>query len=106
MVGAIGGGYLAWYAMGGFANQLGFMCLNVLWFYSALMAFITIKKSNVESHKNWMTYSYALTFAAVTLRIFWPLWEFGIGIPNEEAYAAIAWFCRVPNLIFAQFFSQ
>lgn len=102
LVGSVGGAYLAIFANGGFANQLGFMSLNVLWFITTLLAYQTIKKKKVTAHKHWMIYSYALTYAAVTLRIFWPFWEFGLGIPNEEAYAAIAWFCWVPNLIFAQ----
>lgn len=101
LIGSIGGAYSAIYATGGFGNQLGFFLLAVGWFYTTLMAFITIKKGNLESHKNWMTYSYALTYAAVTLRIFLPLWM-ASGIPFEESYNAIAWFCWVPNLVIAQ----
>ena len=101
MLAAVGGAYSAVFATGGFGNQLGFFLLAVAWFYTTLMAFITIRQGKVQSHKNWMTYSYAATFAAVTLRIFLPLWM-SMGIPFEEAYNAISWFCWVPNLAIAQ----
>jgi len=101
LLASIAAGYSATYASGGFGNQLGFFCLALAWFYTTLMAFITIKNGQIQSHKNWMTYSYALTYAAVTLRIFLPSWM-GIGIPFEEAYNAIAWFCWIPNLVIAQ----
>jgi len=48
-----------------------------------------------------MTRSYALTFAAVTLRIYLPLSQVA-GIPFEPAYQTIAWLCWVPNLIVAE----
>ena len=51
-----------------------------------------------------MIRSYALTFAAVTLRLWSPLLEAVIqpelGI---EPYTIVAWLAWVPNLIFAQF---
>ena len=67
LLGLIGGAYSAIYATGGFGDELGFFLLAVGWFYTTLMTLITIIKGNLESHKNWMTYSYALTYAAVTL---------------------------------------
>jgi hypothetical protein len=54
-------------------------------------------------HRAWMLRSYALTFAAVTLRIWLPLSQIA-GIPFQEAYAAIAWLCWVPNLVVVEWF--
>jgi len=102
LFGATGGFYIALFANGGFANSLGFGSLAVLWFYFTLKAFIFIKNRDFDAHKDWMVRSYALTFAAVTLRIWNPLFQFGFGISGEEAYAAIAWFCWVPNLVLAE----
>jgi uncharacterized membrane protein len=101
LLGAISAGYSAIFATGGFGNQLGFFLLAVVWFFTTLQAYLAIRKGNVVAHKHWMTYSYAATFAAVTLRIFLPLWM-GMGISFEEAYNAIAWFCWIPNLAIAQ----
>lgn len=101
LLASIGAGYSAVFATGGFGNQLGFFSLAFAWFVTTLNAYISIRRGKLQSHKNWMTYSYALTYAAVTLRIFLPSWM-AMGIPFEEAYNAIAWFCWVPNLVIAQ----
>jgi len=43
-----------------------------------------------------------LTFAAVTLRIWLPLFQYGFGMDFVTAYVIIAWLCWVPNIIWAQ----
>jgi hypothetical protein len=48
-----------------------------------------------------MTRNFALTFAAVTLRIWVPA-SFVSGIPLAVAYPIIAWLCWVPNLLVAE----
>jgi hypothetical protein len=44
-----------------------------------------------------MVYSFALTFAAVSLRVQVPLAQVA-GIPEAIAYPIIAWSCWLPNL--------
>ncbi len=49
--------------------------------------------------------NYSLTFAAVTLRIWLPLFIVLFGIEQFElSYAVIAWLAWVPNLIIAELF--
>lgn len=48
-----------------------------------------------------MTRNYALTFAAVTLRIYMGLF-FAVGLDFEEFYPSLAWLCWVPNLILVE----
>ena len=48
-----------------------------------------------------MIRNFALTFAAVTLRIWVPI-SFVSGIPFGVAYPLIAWLCWVPNLWIAE----
>jgi hypothetical protein len=48
-----------------------------------------------------MIRSYALTLAAVMLRIYLPLSQV-FAIPFEPAYQTIAWLCWVPNLVVAE----
>ncbi len=48
-----------------------------------------------------MTRSYALTLAAVTLRIWLPMSQVA-GIPFADAYQVVAWLCWVPNLVVAE----
>ena len=45
--------------------------------------------------------SYALTLAAVTLRIYLPL-SLALGVPFANAYRVISWLCWVPNIILAE----
>lgn len=45
---------------------------------------------------------YALTFAAVTLRLWLPLAQFVLHIEFIPAYQAISWLCWVPNLLVAE----
>ena len=54
-------------------------------------------------YQRWMTRSFALTLAAVTLRIYLPA-ALVSGIAFDAAYPVIAWACWVPNLIAAEWF--
>ena len=56
---------------------------------------------DVDAHRAWMLRSYALTLAAVTLRIYIPLSQVA-GVEFEAAYQAISWFCWVPNLLIVE----
>ena len=47
-----------------------FIIQSILWFCFTWIAFSRIRKRKIIEHKNWMWRSYALTFAAVTLRIY------------------------------------
>ena len=49
-----------------------------------------------------MLRNFALTTAAVTLRIYLPA-SMLAGIPFEVAYPAVAWLCWMPNLLVASF---
>ncbi|MGC1241041.1 MAG: DUF2306 domain-containing protein [Chryseosolibacter sp.] len=76
-----------------------FIVQAALWFYFTAMAFDRVRKRDITAHRRWMWRSYALTFAAVTLRIYIYLtsWTFDLGLP--EAYAVLSWLSWVPNLM-------
>ncbi|MDQ1088366.1 DUF2306 domain-containing protein [Siphonobacter sp. SORGH_AS_1065] len=92
--------YIAIYSTGGLFTSLGFICLGFIWFYTTLTAFIQIKKGMIANHEKMMLYSYALCFAAVTLRIWLPLL---VILFNDfiSAYKIVAWLCWIPNLLIA-----
>ncbi len=94
---------LAFNANEGLPSKLGFGCLAFVWFYTTLMAWLSIVKGNVQQHRAWVTRSYAITLAAVTLRIWLPLSQI-FHFDFHQAYPAISWFCWVPNLIIAEWF--
>ncbi|MED0975483.1 DUF2306 domain-containing protein [Bacillus paranthracis] len=105
LLGGVSGLYLSFYATGGLIAKLGFGLLSVLWLTSAYEALHRVKNKKIKEHRNWMIRNYALTFAAVTLRIWLPLFIVLFGIEQFElSYAIIAWLAWVPNLIAAELF--
>jgi len=92
---------LATMSQAGLVTHVGFGLLAALWLFSTGMAYRYIRAGDQVLHRRWMTRSYALTFAAVTLRIYLPLSQVA-GIPFDAAYQTISWLCWVPNLIVAE----
>lgn len=94
--------YIALYATGGISSILGFFTLAVLWLLFTIMAYITIKQKKIKFHQAWMIRSFALTLAAVTLRLWLPLFLFGFKMDFMVAYPIIAWLSWMPNLLVAE----
>ena len=92
--------YLGFYATGGWVSSIGFCSLALIWLFTTTRAYIAIKNKDLALHQGMMIYSYAVCFAAVTLRIWLPIL---IVIFGEflVAYKIVAWLCWVPNMIFA-----
>lgn len=102
LLSGLAGVYMAIYAYGGLVAKFGFGCLALLWLYTTAKAYLVIRKGDIQSHQQWMIRSYALTFAAVTLRIWLPLFQLVLGMDFLIAYMIIAWLCWVPNLLWAE----
>ena len=100
-LGASGGFALATRSQGGLVTHVSFGLLAILWLGTTAAAYFYIRRGDQVNHRRWMIRSYALTFAAVTLRWYLPL-ALVAGIPFIDAYQAIAWACWVPNLIVAE----
>jgi len=92
---------LGFFATGGFITSTGFICLGIIWFTTTLLAYLKIRKLEIEQHRRLMIYSYAACFAAVTLRIWLPLLVILFG-NFIVAYSIVAWLCWVPNLLVAK----
>ena len=95
---------IAYFASGGWIPAFGFAALAVLWLYTTANAYTSIRKGLVLAHQRWMIRSYALCFAAVTLRIYLPLFIAGFDMEFYDAYRIIAWLCWVPNILVAEYF--
>ena len=102
LLSGVAGLYIAFYATGGLETKLGFGLLAVLWLITTVLAYTSIKKKDIISHQKWMIRSYALCFAAVTLRLWMPILPAIFNLKFSESYAIISWLCWVPNLIFAE----
>lgn len=90
------------HATAGPIASFGFGALAVLWLFTTWRAYTSIRHRRIEAHRRWMVRSYALTFAAVTLRLWLPLMNFGLGLEFNTAYRIVAWLCWVPNLLLAE----
>ena len=91
---------LARISQGGAPAHLGFGLLSLLWMLTTYKGVERIRAGDVAGHRRWMIHSFALTFAAVMLRIYVPL-AYMAGLPVELSYQVIAWLCWVPNLVVA-----
>jgi len=82
------------------ANTFGvaFVALALAWLYTGWQAYATIRRGDVAAHRRWMIRNFALTYAAVTLRIEMPLLVF-TGMDPILALNVVGWTCWIPNLI-------
>jgi uncharacterized membrane protein len=101
VIGGAGAIVLARYSQAGIISHLGFGFLGVAWLATTAQAYRRIRAGDIAGHQRWMTRSYALTLAAVSLRIYLPLSQVA-GLPFAESYQVIAWLCWVPNLLIAE----
>lgn len=107
LLGGVSGLYLAFHATGGMVGKLGFGFLSIFWLVTAYQALIRIKARKIDDHQKWMIRNYSLTFAAVTLRIWLPLFAVLFGLEHfERSYSIIAWLAWVPNLFIAELYIQ
>lgn len=96
------GFYLAVFATGGIVAQLGFSFLAMFWLFTTIQSYLMIRNGNIDQHQYWMIRSYALCWAAVTLRLWIPFFQLATDFEFITAYRIIAWLCWVPNLVVAQ----
>lgn len=101
VVAGLAGLMLAGQAFGGLVAHAGFGLLAACWLGTTLNAYRLIRQGNISAHRRWMIRSYALTLAAVTLRLYLPLSQMAEW-PMSVAYPAIAWLCWIPNLLVAE----
>lgn len=99
---ALAGVYIAFYATGGLLAVSGFICLGITWFFTTMKAYLHIRNGQVPQHRQFMIYSYACCFAAVTLRLWLPVFIL-LTASFEKSYILVAWWSWLPNLIVAHF---
>jgi uncharacterized membrane protein len=97
-LGGSAGLVLAARAFGGPVAQTGFAGLALAWLGTGLLAWRAIRRGDTVEHRRWMLRNFALTFAAVTLRLWLPVLGLA-GLSFEAAYPVVAWLSWVPNLM-------
>ena len=81
----------------------GFIALGMAWVTATVTAVTCIRAGKIAAHRRWMVRSFALTLAAVTLR----LYLFISGMLRMDffvAYPIIAWACWLPNLLVVEWY--
>lgn len=97
---SIGGYYMAWHAFGGIVSTAGLGILSTLWWSFTLLAVIHARAGNIAAHRQWMIRSFALTYAAVTLRVMNPL--LGQFFDEVTMFQIVYWLSWTTNLAVAQ----
>lgn len=100
-LGVTGAAILAQTPQGGDANRFAFGMLALIWAASTAQAFRKALAKDFTVHRRWMIRSYALTFAAVTLRLGMMILPMA-GFSGEASYAIVAWASWTINLIFVE----
>jgi uncharacterized membrane protein len=101
LIGGVAGLVLAAGTSAGPVGVAGFGLLAACWIGATANAWRFARARNFAAHRRWMTRSFALTFAAVTLRLYLPL-AIMAHIDMAAAYRAISFLCWVPNLAVAE----
>lgn len=94
--------YIAFFATGGIIPALGFGGLALAWLGTSSVAYASVLQRDIDRHQQWMVRSYALTFAAVTLRLWIPIFQGILHVDFIRSYKIIAWLCWVPNFWIAR----
>jgi uncharacterized membrane protein len=100
-VGGVSGFLASTFAFGGIVGRLGFALLAVLWLTTGSLGLRSARRGDIAAHRRWMVRNYALTFSAVTFR----LWLGGLVLcraPFEVAYPVATWACWALNLVAAE----
>ena len=82
--------------------QWGFGTLSVIWFGITANALRLAMAGRIAEHRRWMIRSFALTFAAVTLRLYLPIPPMFLHMSFIEGYRAISWISWTSNLAVAE----
>ena len=101
LIGGTAGLVLAAGTSSGPIAMAGFGLLAILWVGFTANAWRLARARDFVRHRRWMIRSYALTFAAVTLRLYVPA-ALAASLDPLNSYRAISFLAWVPNLIVAE----
>ena len=101
--GGAGGLVMAFGTTAGPIATAGFGGLAVIWIFANIQGWRLAMARRFDEHRAWMFRSFALTFGAVTLRLYLPLLTMA-GLPFIDAYRAVSFLAWVPNLILIELY--
>ncbi|WP_339748612.1 DUF2306 domain-containing protein [uncultured Maricaulis sp.] len=80
---------------------IGFGSMAIAWLYTTFRGIHAAMSGQFQAHRRWMLRSFAVTLAAVSLRIFLPLMLMS-GVEFAHAYPFISYACWIPNLVLVE----
>lgn len=109
-VGGVAALVMSFYSSVALLGLFGFGTLAVLWIWTTHRGYQSARDGDFAAHQAWMIRSYALTYAAPTLR----MWlfvlllvqlPFGVdpGLAFVNAYAPVPFLCWLPNIVVAEY---
>jgi uncharacterized membrane protein len=101
LIGGVGGLVMAFGSTAGPIATGGFGSLAVIWIIANVQGWRMALLRRFTDHRAWMIRSFALTFAAVNLRLYLPLIPL-TGLSFVDGYRAISYLCWIPNLLVAE----
>ena len=101
LLGGLAGFRLALGTTAGTFAGVGFGLLAVCWIFATLQAWRFARERRFDEHRRWMIRSFAMTFAAVTLRLYLPIAPM-LGYDFMDGYRLTAWVSWIPNLILVE----
>lgn len=108
---SLGGAVVGALSTAGPTAWVGFVLLDVLWATTTIAGWRAARQHRYADHAVWMTRSYALTFAGVTLRVWFILLILALqpllgsyfhgdfDLLMSQAYLVTPWVSWVPNLL-------
>jgi hypothetical protein len=103
IVGGSSGLLLALGSTSGPVATAGFGGLATCWLITTCRGWQLAMERRFAEHREWMIRSWALTLAAVTLRLYLPVAPL-LGFSFVEGYRVISFLCWVPNLVIAEIY--
>jgi uncharacterized membrane protein len=103
LAGGAGGLVMAFGSLAGPIATVGFASLAVCWIVANVQGWRLAVARRFDDHRAWMLRSFAMTFAAVTLRIYIVVLPM-LGVAPIDAYRASAFLAWIPNLILVELY--
>jgi uncharacterized membrane protein len=101
LAGGVGGLVMAFGTTAGPIATVGFASLAVCWIVANVQGWRLAVARRLDDHRAWMLRSFAMTFAAVTLRIYIVVLPM-LGVAYIDAYRASSFLAWIPNLILVE----
>ncbi|OON69261.1 DUF2306 domain-containing protein [Hymenobacter sp. CRA2] len=97
---------LAAYANGGLAAKAGFTLQCVVWWLATWQAYRLARQRRWQEHTEWMIRSFAVTLAAMSLRLESYGMYHWLGTKPMETYITVTWLSWTGNLLLAEVLVQ